>query len=93
LAGPISHAAAGRHRRGYCHWRVCLVVGPAGACNAVRQVRKLFFFEKKNQKTFATFGRSQGPAAWVKLRAKLAKVFWFFFSKKNTFLTCPARPE
>jgi hypothetical protein len=42
---------------------------------------KVFFFEKKKQKTFVTFGWSM----W-RLRAKVPKVFWFFFSKKNFFL-------
>jgi hypothetical protein len=47
-------------------------------------MKKQFFFEKKNQKTFANWPRSprldlpSGP--WC----QLAKVFWFFFSKKNT---------
>jgi len=35
--------------------------------------RKQFFFEKKNQKTFI-------------IKAKLIKVFCFFFSKKKYFL-------
>jgi hypothetical protein len=40
--------------------------------------RKFFFFEKKKQKTFDCLG---GP---LPLRApESAKVFWFFFSKKN----------
>jgi hypothetical protein len=33
----------------------------------------VFFFEKKNQKTFVFL-----------VRLQRAKVFWFFFSKKNT---------
>jgi hypothetical protein len=44
----------------------------------------VFFFEKKNQKTFAYWhprkpkhDPSRDPSAG-------AKVFWFFFSKKNT---------
>jgi hypothetical protein len=42
--------------------------------------RKQFFFEKKNQKTFV-------PMAYTFLHRvpRLAKVFWFFFSKKNSF--------
>jgi hypothetical protein len=43
--------------------------------------RKQFFSEEKSQKTFASLSRSY-PAAY----AKEAKVFWFFFSKKNFFL-------
>jgi hypothetical protein len=45
----------------------------------------VFFFEKKNQKTFASLfprkvtGYAQGD------EGDGAKVFWFFFSKKNTF--------
>jgi hypothetical protein len=43
----------------------------------------MFFFEKKNQKTFATCHTYpiSGPGR-VRQRAE---VFWFFFSKKNTF--------
>jgi hypothetical protein len=41
--------------------------------------RKQFFFEKKNQKTFAYWARACGPSEGV-------KVFCFFFSKKKTFL-------
>jgi len=49
----------------------------------------MFFFEKKNQKTFLLrFARcSNSPDQ------KLLKVFWFFFSKKNFFLPsffCPS---
>jgi hypothetical protein len=46
---------------------------------ALREAGKRFFFEKKKQKTFSC-GRMPGPAA----RHKVAKVFWCFFSKKNT---------
>ncbi len=41
--------------------------------------RKVFFFEKKKQKTFALWH--------IRLNntyAKMTKVFWFFFSKKNS---------
>jgi len=41
--------------------------------------RKQFFFEKKNQKTFAFSARTCGQSEEV-------KVFCFFFSKKKTFL-------
>jgi hypothetical protein len=41
--------------------------------------RKQFFFEKKNQKTFAYWARACGHSEGV-------KVFCFFFSKKKTFL-------
>jgi hypothetical protein len=43
------------------------------------QERKQFFFEKKNQKTFAYWARACGQSEGV-------KVFCFFFSKKKTFL-------
>jgi hypothetical protein len=41
---------------------------------------KDFFFEKKKQKTFMSFWRAVGKGA-----PKNIKVFWFFFSKKNSF--------
>jgi len=41
--------------------------------------RKQFFFEKKNQKTFAYWAGACGQSEGV-------KVFCFFFSKKKTFL-------
>jgi len=44
--------------------------------------RKVFFFEKKKQKTFVRVGF--GFTGWAK--PKGTKVFWFFFSKKNRFL-------
>jgi hypothetical protein len=43
--------------------------------------RKQFFFEKKNQKTFAYWARACGQSQGV-------KVFCFFFSKKKAFLPC-----
>jgi hypothetical protein len=43
----------------------------------------LFFFEKKNQKTFAYWARVCGQSQGM-------KVFCFFFSKKKTFLQLPA---
>jgi hypothetical protein len=46
--------------------------------------RRMFFFEKKNQKTFAIWDRAQGQRG-----AKKSKVFCFFFSKKKTFLADP----
>jgi hypothetical protein len=42
----------------------------------------MFFFEKKNQKTFILWFALPATS-----RSKRAKVFWFFFSKKNIFLT------
>jgi hypothetical protein len=41
----------------------------------------MFFFEKKNQKTFATLGR----AFRAKPQPQQSKVFCFFFSKKKAF--------
>jgi hypothetical protein len=41
----------------------------------------VFFFEKKNQKTFATLGR----AFPGRQKPKGTKVFCFFFSKKKAF--------
>jgi len=43
----------------------------------------MFFFEKKNQKTFASLG-SLYPE---RPKPKQSKVFCFFFSKKKNFLT------
>jgi len=42
----------------------------------------MFFFEKKNQKTFA---RCRGPIPSIDA-AQILKVFCFFFSKKKAFL-------
>ncbi len=47
-----------------------------------RQKRKQFFFEKKNQKTFFP-----AVADLSGSERQVAKVFWFFFSKKNYFPT------
>jgi len=45
--------------------------------------KKVFFFEKKNQKTFVCWvARTSTQSAPGGERAR-AKVFWFFFSKKN----------
>jgi hypothetical protein len=55
------------------------------------QGRKVFFFEKKKQKTFEI-----GCCVSNKSRSRRCphelKVFWFFFSKKNAFLNQIARP-
>jgi len=42
----------------------------------------MFFFEKKNQKTFASLSRT-----YPQRKPKDIKVFCFFFSKKKTFLS------
>jgi hypothetical protein len=44
---------------------------------------EMFFFEKKNQKTFACSGTHRGRVS-VRCEGAGVKVFWFFFSKKNT---------
>jgi hypothetical protein len=51
-------------------------------------LRKDFFFEKKKQKTLIHLG-----VLCVWRARKFAKVFWFFFSKKNilTALTAESR--
>jgi len=41
----------------------------------------MFFFEKKNQKTFASWG-----SRLLRQPLKETKVFCFFFSKKKAFL-------
>jgi hypothetical protein len=46
----------------------------------VKEEGKAFFFEKKKQKTFSSCRALAGSARQV------AKVFWFFFSKKNCLL-------
>jgi hypothetical protein len=48
--------------------------------------KKVFFFEKKKQKTFA-FAPSQPSVPSVRLaRNPTDKVFWFFFRKTTVFL-------
>jgi hypothetical protein len=47
--------------------------------------RKVFFFEKKKQKTFGPFGFGLSGQA----RLNVAEVFCFFFSKKKAFPYCP----
>jgi hypothetical protein len=47
--------------------------------------KKVFFFEKKNQKTFACSGTHRASVSDRREGAGV-KVFWFFFSKKNIFL-------
>jgi hypothetical protein len=45
----------------------------------------MFFFEKKNQKTFDRSGTG-GAGVSDRREGGGIKVFWFFFSKKNFFL-------
>jgi hypothetical protein len=51
---------------------------PAGYVAGVKEERKYFFFEKKEQKTFICFGfrRARDPGA-------IGKSFSFFFFKKE----------
>jgi hypothetical protein len=49
---------------------------------SVGEGRKQFFFEKKNQKTFDCLVCTE-----LQRSLQVAKVFWFFFSKKNYFLS------
>jgi len=44
----------------------------------------MFFFEKKNQKTFSLWFRASSSKYASGSNSTGAKVFWFFFSKKNT---------
>jgi hypothetical protein len=48
----------------------------------VREGSKVFFSEEKKQKTFFN-GAGQGPCKARRAVRAGAKVFWFFFSKKN----------
>ena len=59
-----------------------LVPGPAGGA-VPWNARKRFFLEKE-AKTFAHWG-----ARWIQRAPQVAKVFWFFFSKKNCLLLVP----
>jgi hypothetical protein len=59
-----------------------LVKWPQRAAVALAD-RRMFFFEKKNQKTFVNLASS--PEAALRF-PKQIKVFWFFFSKKNILL-------
>jgi hypothetical protein len=45
----------------------------------------MFFFEKKNQKTFTRLLPRKLQQHTPGDAGKGAKVFWFFFSKKNAF--------
>ena len=50
----------------------------------------MFFFEKKNQKTFSNkVGKPMLPYA----QGKINKVFCFFFSKKKSFYWRSTRPD
>jgi len=49
----------------------------------------MFFSEEKNQKTFtfSTLSRDRGYRLNLSASAKKTKVFWFFSSEKNIFLS------
>jgi hypothetical protein len=49
------------------------------------RVRKVFFSEEKKQKTFVN-GAGIGGCKVRRAVGAVAKVFWFFFSKKNILL-------
>jgi len=49
--------------------------------------RKAFFFEKKKQKTFDFFDLAADLSQMQGETVPKTKVFWFFFSKKNIFLS------
>jgi hypothetical protein len=51
--------------------------------------RKLFFFEKKNQKTFATVGRRLTQALETDSEAHWKKFFGSFFQKRTTSFLSP----
>jgi hypothetical protein len=51
-----------------------------------KRERKAFFFEKKKQKTFISFGFGFSGEA----QPRHPKVFCFFFSKKKSLLTSSA---
>jgi len=50
----------------------------------VEATGRIFFFEKKKQKTFVNLARRKNSRS--SLRTKRIKVFCFFFSKKKTSL-------
>jgi hypothetical protein len=49
----------------------------------------LFFFEKKNQKTFILFTLLLSPPGYHRACEHETKVFCFFFSKKKAFFLSP----
>ena len=53
----------------------------------------MFFFEKKNQKTFAPFARSLAQAAVPVSAPYLQKFFGSFFQKRTTYLFASIYPE
>jgi hypothetical protein len=53
----------------------------------------MFFFEKKNQKTFAVGIRASWSSGASGDEGAGAKVFCFFFSKKKAFLPLQVSPH
>jgi hypothetical protein len=47
------------------------------------RAEEVFFFEKKNQKTFTRLDPGKLNGYTEGGESAVAKVFWFFFSKKN----------
>jgi hypothetical protein len=64
-------------------WRNCKAAG-----------RKVFFFEKKNQKTFAYWLRRLAPAAGISSDLKWQRFFGSFFQNRTSsfLLFSPPRP-
>jgi hypothetical protein len=66
----------------------------SGSANSARsewawKVRKQFFFEKKNQKTFANLARSLVQALVSDSGRQSQKFFGAFFQKRTPFLSRP----
>jgi hypothetical protein len=80
------NVAADRMR--YASAQVCLTFVPrlrATQQQGKARPRKQYFFEKKNQKTFA---RLRGALLKPPIDSTQSKVFCFFFSKKKYFFSC-----
>jgi hypothetical protein len=91
LCGRIDSAGAVRGGGGVRQEGRSLAAGATGSGDLSEVVsdemkERMFFFEKKNQKTFICFGQRRGHIVWRRASGQLAKVFCFFFSKKKTFL-------
>jgi hypothetical protein len=59
----------------------------AGFVSSAQSIGKNSFFEKKEQKTFVPDGELSRKTSSLHCRIDVMKVFWFFFSKKNCFLS------
>jgi hypothetical protein len=73
---------------------MCAVFTWAKNSACKKEVRKMFFSEEKNQKTFIPpLHPSFSAMTSIWPRAPEAKVFWFFSSERNTFVrTCCPSP-